>query len=162
MQSLPRQEPVGLLIGAVVRRVKQASTRRARAFGLASRQLWVLVAVLETDGPSLRALSSRLRIDEPTASRVVAVLVRRGLVRVEIDPTDRRLTRLRPTPKALSLKARVLQVAQEIRAAVVAGFTKAEEAALREALVRVVANLDDLSAREAAGSSRRGRREARA
>ena len=151
MQSLQRQEPVGLLLGAAVRRIKQAVTARAEAFGLASRQFWVLVAVLETDGLSLHELAARLRIDEPTASRVVAALVRRRLVRAEADPADRRLTRLRPTRSAQALRRDLFATAAEVRGAVVAGFRPAEEEALRQGLRRVVANVERFRA-SAAGA----------
>ena len=161
MQSLPRHEPVGLLIGAAVRRIKQAVTARVQPFGLASRQFWVLVAVLETDGPSLRELAARLRIDEPTASRVVAALTRRRLVRVEADPGDRRLTRLRATPSAQALRRGLFAAAAEIRGAVVAGFRPAEEEALREGLRRVVANVERFRASAGGAPVRSEKRSAR-
>lgn len=142
MGSLSRQEPVGLLVGAAVRGIKRLVTARAGALGFTARQYWVLVAILETDAPSLGALAARLRIDEPTASRVIATLVRRRLVRVEAVPGDRRRTRLCATRRAEAMRPALLALAAEIRGTVVAGLPPARQEALRAGLRHVIANLE--------------------
>jgi len=144
MQSLSSQEPVGLLIGAVRRRVKQAVGNRARPYGLSPQQFWMLVGVAEHRGASLSELAGRLRVDTPTASRVVATLVKRGLVRVTGDPDDRRRCRLDPTARGTALARRLQPVAAEMRGALVAGLTPTEHETLRRLLRRVIANLDRL------------------
>ena len=62
-------EPVGLLIGAVRRRIKQALASHARRYHLTTQQFWVLVAIYEHPGFSLGELAAHLRMDKPTASR---------------------------------------------------------------------------------------------
>ncbi len=156
MGSLSRQEPVGLLLGAAVRGIKRVVTARARSLGFTARQYWVLVAILETDAPSLGALAARLRIDEPTASRVIATLVRRGLVRVEPVPSDRRRTRLCPTAKAEALRRNLVTLAGEIRGAVVTGLGPARQEALREGLRHVISNMERALAATPGGRRRAG------
>jgi DNA-binding MarR family transcriptional regulator len=134
--------PLGLLVGAVRRRLKQAVDARVRAHRLSPQQFWVLVALAELDGPSLAALAARQQMDPPTASRVVTTLVQRGLVRIATDPADRRRSVLALTPRGRALARVVRTIAVEVRAAVEAGFTPDEREAVRGALVRMLENLE--------------------
>ena len=139
---LPEQESVARLIVLARRRLKQASGRRAAAFGLSAQQFWVLVHVDSADGPPLCHLWDQLRIDAPTASRIVSALSRRGLLRATADPGDRRRMRLRLTAKGRALAARLRPMAAEVRASVVRDLTTAETRELRRLLHRVIASLD--------------------
>ena len=154
MQPLPRHEPVGLLIAAARRGLRQAAGKVARRFKLPPQQFWVLNAVLETDGPSLRELADRMRIDEPTASRIVAALVRRKLVRMDAHARDRRRARLVATTSGEALRADVAAAAAEMRVAIVAGFSAAEQDVLRDGLRRVIANMERFGGTRPARSAR--------
>src|SRR5262245_22829000 len=120
-------EPVGLLIAAARRRIKQVVGRRVRRLRLTPQQFWLLVAVQEGRAPTLGQLAERLRGDQPTASRVVAALVRRNLVRVEQDPEDRRRSRLSTTPRAEALRPDLATEVARIRAGIVQGMDAAEQ-----------------------------------
>jgi len=155
-QPMPRQEPVGLLIGAARRRIKQAVGRRLRPYRLTPQQFWLLVAVMEGRAASLTELAERLRGDQPTASRVVAALVRRKYVRVDEDPKDRRRARLSVTSSGEALRADLGRVAAEIRSAIVERMDETEQEALRAGLRKVIENMDRLE--DAAGRApKRGR-----
>jgi DNA-binding MarR family transcriptional regulator len=145
MQSLPSQ-PVGLLIAAARRRMKQAVGARARRFGLNAPQFWILVGVAERRGTALGALAGDLRLDAPTASRIVAGLVRKGLMRSSDDPADRRRCRIDLTARGRALAERLLPIAREAREAVVAGLSAMEHDTLRRLLHKVIANLDRFDA----------------
>lgn len=144
-----QEEHVGVLVAAVRRRIRQVV--RAEAFGhrLSPQQFWSLVGIDEAGPLSLGALAERLRIDQPTASRVVAALTKRRLVRMAVDPGDRRRLVIDTTPEGAELAARMRPIARDLREAVVAGFSAAELAALRGALVKIVGNLDRFEARRA-------------
>jgi DNA-binding MarR family transcriptional regulator len=139
---LLQQEPVGLLIGATRRRIKQAVGHRLRAHGLTVQQFWVLVAVREREGCALRELAEKLRLDQPTASRIVGLLQRRKLVRVGGHPDDRRRRSLRLTPAGAALAEQVYPLAREIREAIVHGLAPAEQDHLRRLLRHVIANME--------------------
>jgi MarR family transcriptional regulator for hemolysin len=138
------EEPIGLLIGAVRRRIKQAVGSRVRRYHLTTQQFWVLVAIDEHPGCSLRELAAQLRMDEPTASRLVATLMRRKLAQIKGDAADRRRAHiyLRASGTALGQELRTLATA--VRAAVIKGLSHSEQAALRRALRKVIANMDSL------------------
>jgi DNA-binding MarR family transcriptional regulator len=139
-------EHVGILIAATRRRIKQAVLARVAGSGLSAQQFWFLIAVSEVPGTSQAELGERLHCDPPTVSRVVFALRRRRLVRREVDPTDRRRSRLVLTAAGERLAGELAPVASEIRRAVVEGMTEPEVELLRHGLRRVISNLDRLGA----------------
>src|SRR5207247_5057827 len=126
-QLLSEQEPVGLLIGAARRRIKQAVGHRLRGYGLTPQQFWVVVHLRESEGLALRELAERLRLDQPTASRIVTLLRRRKLVRIGGHPADRRRCSLRLTGAGAELIGELYPLAREVREAVVQGMSPADQ-----------------------------------
>lgn len=140
---------MGALLAAVRRRTRQVVRAAAHGHRLSPQQFWCLVGIDEAGPLSLGALAGRLRMDQPTASRVVASLTKRRLVRLGEDPADRRRLLIDVTPEGAELAARIRPTARELRVALVEGFTPGELAALRGALLKIVGNLDRFEARRA-------------
>jgi MarR family transcriptional regulator for hemolysin len=149
------EEHIGLLIAAARRRIKQAVGSRVRGYGLTTQQFWVLVAIYEHPGFSLGALAARIRMDTPTASRVVFALMNRKLVEVRDDAEDRRRARLHLKPAGAALAKELHALATTVRAALVQDLNATEQAALRAALRQVIANMDRLQDGDATESSAR-------
>ena len=147
------QEPIGLLVAVVRRRMKQTVSALVREFDLSPQQFWTLVAIARDEGSSLGEVAQRLRMDAPTACRVVATLVRRKLVHSGADPADRRRSRVVLTPSGRAAADRLLPIASEVRAAVEAGLTAAERAAVVAGLQKVIANLESFRANGGAARS---------
>jgi DNA-binding MarR family transcriptional regulator len=139
---LPLQEHTGLLISAARRRIKQVVLDRVQARGLSASQFWMLVAVSEQPGCSLRELAARLRLDDPTASRVLAALARAGHVRLDQDSEDRRRLRARLTPSGRALARKLVPLAAEIRGTVDSALDARERETLRALLVKVITHID--------------------
>jgi len=135
------QEPVGLLIAAARRSLRHAVQERVTSLRLNPPQFWTLLAVAEEAGVSLGELARRQRIDAPAASRTVGALAGRGLVRVELDPGDRRRSRLSLTRRGDELVRKLRPIADDLRSRVVWGMDPAEETALRNSLRKVIGNL---------------------
>jgi len=144
LHMMAKQEPIGLLLAALRRRQRQAVEMRVRDLDLSTQQFWLLVALREREGASLADILAVLPMDQPTASRVLAALCRRRLVRLDNDPADRRRRRLVLTPKGRQFGLRCLAVAVAVRKAIVARFSSNEIATLRTWLRRIVDNLDEL------------------
>lgn len=142
-----QEEPVGVLLAAIRRRLRQLVHARARGHRLSPQQFWMIVAVHEGGPSSLGALAERLRMDPPTASRIVASLTRRRLVRLAEDPADRRRLLIALAPEGADLAQRLRPVARELREALVAGFSPPQLTALRGALRRILGNLEAFDAR---------------
>jgi DNA-binding MarR family transcriptional regulator len=147
--------PLGLVIAAARRSIRQAATRRLRRRRLSAQQFWLLVAIHEQPGPSLRELAERRLMDSPTASRMVDVLVRRGLVRLEGCPQDRRRRSILLTVRGAALARELHPLALQVRAAIEEGFSEAEAEALRGMLLRVIANVERFERRGSGAAARR-------
>jgi DNA-binding MarR family transcriptional regulator len=156
-QGLDEPPQLGLLIAAARRSIRQAASERLRRHRLSSPQFWLLVAIHERPGPSLRELAGRRLMDSPTASRVVFRLVRRGLVKIEADTRDRRRRSIQLTARGAALARELHPLALQIRGAIALGFSGAEVASLRELLLRVIANLGGLQT-QPSGTRRRSPR----
>ncbi len=148
------QEYLGLLIAIARRRLKQAVLRRVAHHRLAPQQFWMLIALREHPGVSQSELAERVHVDAPTASRVVTALARRGLVRIELDPRDRRRSRLSLAAGGERLARELTAVAEDVRAAVVEDMSEAEVEALRKGLRKVITNMDRFEARVRASRRR--------
>jgi DNA-binding MarR family transcriptional regulator len=146
---LPTQEYPGLLIAVARRRIKQAVLARAARHGISPQQFWILVGLRERRAASQSELAERMHVDAPTASRVLAALVRRRLVRVEQDPADRRRARVHLTRPGEELAGELTGIAGQIRAAIVDGMSAAELDALRRGLHKIISNLERLDSRAA-------------
>ncbi len=137
-----RQEPVGLLVVTVRRKIKQVTSILLREEDLSPQQFWTMIVIARYDGLSLRALAARRQMDEPTACRVVNSLVKRRLVRRSPDAADRRRSRLVLTNSGAEMAARLLPLAQKVTDLVEGALTAAERHAVIAGLRKVVEGLD--------------------
>ena len=135
---------MGLLIAAARRRMKRLVQERVAAHGLTQQQFWALVNIDEADGPSLSEIAERLRMDAPTASRAVAQLIRRRLVKAEGHRGDRRRLRLRLTAHGRARIPRLRALAHELRSSSTHGLSRPDEETLRTLLRKLISNLDSL------------------
>ncbi len=77
--------------------------RCLQQYDLTSTQFYVLHWSNSTDGKTLGEMSERLLCTPSNVTRVVDLLVRRGLLNRERDSEDRRVVRVYPTPAGQKL-----------------------------------------------------------
>jgi DNA-binding MarR family transcriptional regulator len=142
---LREQEPVGLLVAAARRSLKQAVLRHARPLRLTPPQFWFINAASEMPDASLGEIARRQRMDPPTASRLAESLSRRGLVKVAPDHHDRRVTRVSLTAAGSKLAARIAPIAKAVRVAGTQNMSERELTALRASLQKFVRNLESFA-----------------
>jgi DNA-binding MarR family transcriptional regulator len=136
----------GLLSAAVRRRLKQVAWARLEPYGLTPQQFWVLLVLLEEGPLSLHALSQRVWMDDPTASRIVKALAGRGLLLSLADPGHGRRIQVSIAPEAHPMALELQSLAAEIKEGLAQGLTPAEQATLRQGLLTVIGNLDAMLA----------------
>src|ERR1700760_555318 len=99
-----------------VQRAARALARRfdevLRPFELTNGQFSLLMSLNRPEPPSMGPVASLLAMDRTTLTAALKPLERRGLVKVESDPADRRSRILILTEKGRSLLARALPVWQ--------------------------------------------------
>ncbi|MCE1205765.1 MAG: MarR family transcriptional regulator [Holophagaceae bacterium] len=147
------QAGLGTLAAAVRRRLKHVVGARLVPYGLTIQQSWVMLVLLEHGPSSLHPLAQQTWMDDPTASRVVKALVGRGLLRTQPDPRHGRRILINLTPEALPMAQELQQIVAGIRASLVQGLSPDQQAVLREGLLVMIANLDELSTDPASAAS---------
>jgi DNA-binding MarR family transcriptional regulator len=139
---MPEHEHIGLLIAATRRRIRQKVVGIAARFGLSAQQFWIIVGVSEREGSALVEVASRHRIDQPTASRVVATLTEKRLLRVAADPRDRRRSRLRLTPAGKALAKELVPLAADVRGVINGCLSDGERTVVAASLRKIMAAID--------------------
>lgn len=135
---------LGTLAAAVRRRLKHVVSSRLAPHVLTIQQFWVMLVLLEQGPMSLHPLAQKVWMDDPTASRVVKVMVARSLLVIQPDPKHGRRIVISLAPGALPLAHELHLIAAEIKAGLVAGLAPDQQEVLRQGLLAVVANLDDM------------------
>jgi MarR family transcriptional regulator for hemolysin len=108
----------------------------------ASLGTWVVLNALSEEGIlSQKVLASHVHVEGATITHHVDRLEQKGLVRRVVDPADRRVRRIEPTPEGRRLHARLTAEAREFERVVFAGVSEAEQAELRRLLDRIASNL---------------------
>ncbi|HET8901346.1 MAG TPA: MarR family transcriptional regulator [Holophagaceae bacterium] len=136
--------PLGQLIAATRRRIKQALWAHLEADKLTPQQYWILMVLMEHGPHSLHELAGKVCIDDPTASRIVKALSARGLTASSPDPDHGRRILIRMGPDTAALQKRLKGMAAKVRGGLESGFTSEEKALLRLGLMKIIANMDAL------------------
>jgi DNA-binding MarR family transcriptional regulator len=97
-------------------------------------QLKVLVDLARLGQARIGAVANALGVGPPTASGIVDRLVRRGLVTRQEDPTDRRVTIARLTPRGTAAVERLFAAGRSHLRAVMAGVPRRDLPVVLEAM----------------------------
>ena len=138
--------PLGQLIAATRRRIKQALWAHLSEEGLSPQQYWILMVLMEHGPHSLHDLAMRVWIDDPTASRVVKALAARGILVTSPDPKHGRRILIQLSPESGQLQKRLRALSTKVRGALEQGLEADEKAQLRAGLMKVITNMDLLEA----------------
>jgi DNA-binding MarR family transcriptional regulator len=133
---------VGYLLRFAFRAYSRALERRTLPFGVSSGQ-WRFLRILWTaDGLTQIELSRRVGMREPTTVAAVNGMERAGLVRRRKSSSDRRKIHICLTSRAKRLKAKLLPFVAEVNALGLKGLSAQEAKSLRQALLKIMHNLD--------------------
>ncbi|KJR49277.1 Transcriptional regulator, MarR family [Desulfosporosinus sp. I2] len=98
--------------------------------------LWV------QDGISQKELSETSFKDQPTITRILDKLERRGLIRRQTDSTDRRVSLIYLTTEGLEIRDFLTPLAQQALEQALQGFSDQEKVELKNLLNRICNNLE--------------------
>ena len=128
------------LMNRLIARMNQnlAEALRERGFTF---QDWRVLAVLAAhEGANLTELAEATVIPQPSVSRLVANLTRRGYIERENGATDSRVVHLHITAKGRSIYNKMLPLAVDEYRAATKGFSAKEYDQLRASLLRMMKN----------------------
>jgi DNA-binding MarR family transcriptional regulator len=98
----------------------------------------VMAAVLEQPGGGQRQVAKSMGVDAVNFGQMVESLERKGLIKRQIDPDDRRARQLYVTSRGLDLRRRLRPSLLAAQERLLKPLSKAERAAFLDLLVRVI------------------------
>jgi DNA-binding MarR family transcriptional regulator len=126
---------------------RQAEGRPWLELDLTMAQLKALMIVLQTGGVASRGLAERLSIGPSAVTPLVDQLVDQKLVTREDDPSDRRVVLIRPTPRAVALRRRLLETSRAAVAEVLNEIPASDIPGVQRALAQLLDAAGRISAR---------------
>ena len=138
---LDDRRTIGFLISDVARMMRAAFDRRVQRIGLTRSQWLVLSLLYRRPGVSQSELADMLKVERPTAGRMIDRLERKGWVVRQPDAGDRRVKRLYLTAEAEGVQAEMGQIAAEMVDDAMASLAPGERLALTGMLDRVKGTL---------------------
>lgn len=132
---------LGYLVNRAARLIAQKMSRRLERHGVALGQWAILLFLFANDGRTQAELSRVVAIEAPTVVRTIDRMVRDGLVRREPDPSDKRVTRIRLTPRAIALRDRLAEESMDANREAASSLSAKELATLKSLLRRVIGGL---------------------
>lgn len=102
-------------------RISKAFAERYKTeLGLSIPEWRVLAHLAQSDAVSVREIHARVDMDKSKVSRAAARLEEAGLIEKRENPDDRRLLDMRLTPKGREVIARIVPIADEYQAELLA------------------------------------------
>jgi DNA-binding MarR family transcriptional regulator len=117
--------------------MKRALEARLADWNLTATQYIVLARLWEEDDISFSELSERLDFDNPTLTGVIDRMERDGLVKRQRSGDDRRVIKVRVTPKGRSLREEIGTLAADTDSLALQEFTEQEQKQFLDNLQRV-------------------------
>jgi DNA-binding MarR family transcriptional regulator len=126
------------------RRMAQANIDRA-GLDITIDQWLVLQVLLEHDDLTQNEIAERVFKDQASVARILALLVKRGLLSAVPLPHDGRRTKLRVTRKGKQMLAAIQPIVLGNRAVALAGISEEELTMMRDVLEQIAANCQPTS-----------------
>jgi DNA-binding MarR family transcriptional regulator len=132
------EESLGYLVNRVARQMAHELGEALRPSGVGVGQWAVLMFLWARDGMSQAELARVVAIEPPTMVRTIDRMVRDGLVERVPDSRDGRVTRIRLTERARSLRDALVPKAVAVNQATLRRLSDSEGRALRRLLTKLV------------------------
>ncbi|GGG19375.1 MarR family winged helix-turn-helix transcriptional regulator [Paenibacillus abyssi] len=130
-------ESIGFMISNIGRKLSQKLTLRFQAYDITSEQWSVLNKLTLKDGISQRELSERSEKDPANVTRILDQLERKGCIRRENNPEDRRSFLIFVTENGKKLNEQLAPQEQLFVQAMTSSLSETEEAVLRNTLLKI-------------------------
>lgn len=107
---------------------------RLKAIGLTPVQALVLEVLMESDALTAGEIGRRLILDNATLSGVLERMAEGGWILKQTDTEDKRVLRVFLSPKAETMRPRLVRERDEANLEILAGFSEAERLVLKQLL----------------------------
>ncbi|RNB57866.1 MarR family transcriptional regulator [Brevibacillus gelatini] len=137
-----QKEPIGFLIGNTYRRLIHYVSLFLREFDLTTEQFAVLYRLREEDGINQKELALRSAKDQPTMTRILDNLQKKGWIEKKLSEQDRRAYLITLTPNGRERIEQAIPAEARAIADVFAGISPEKLAFLREILLAINENVN--------------------
>ncbi|WP_243454392.1 MarR family winged helix-turn-helix transcriptional regulator [Desulfosporosinus fructosivorans] len=133
---------LGSIIGKTNAKMKNNLARALKPYNVTHEQWPLLKWLWVQDGISQKQLSEITFKDQPTITRILDKLERRGLIRRQADPVDRRISLIYLTREGQEIRAALTPLALQALDHALQGLSEQEQDELKNLLNRISDNLD--------------------
>lgn len=133
---------MGFTIGNTYRRMVQHVSVHLRPFAITPEQFSVLFQLYKAGGTKQKDLAARTSKDQPTMTRILDVLLRKGLVEKKTCDSDRRAFIISITDAGKALMDQAIPAEEKAISEVFAGFDPAQLEQLRQMMQQCCENIE--------------------
>ena len=145
MDDKPDRESIRYLLTLICKLARDRSRVSMSEIGIHCGQGIVLRQLWRRDGVTQSELAHRLHVAPATVTIALQRMERIGLVERRPDKRDQRVSRVFLTDRGRSLRADIEENWHKLEEQMLAGFSSKERDTMREHLLRIRANLDDMT-----------------
>ncbi|HEU4965787.1 MAG TPA: MarR family transcriptional regulator [Bacilli bacterium] len=144
MPTYHGSESLGFLLSQTYRKLTQLVTLRLKAYEITPEQFHVLYRISQHDGLNQKEIALRSAKDQPTTTRILDALMKKGLVQKQASTTDRRAFLVFATAKGKEVVAETAPMEAQAIADAVDGIDPAQVELLKTILSQVKDNMEKL------------------
>jgi DNA-binding MarR family transcriptional regulator len=135
------RDTLGFILCHADLKMKNNLLRKIKSFEITTEQWMILNRLFEEPGINQKELSERTLKDQGSLTRTLDRMENKGLVKRQINPTDRRSFLIYLTNEGYALRNRIVPIAVECIEDAVKGFTEEEVDTLVALLKKLILNL---------------------
>ncbi|WP_102275760.1 MarR family winged helix-turn-helix transcriptional regulator [Cytobacillus massiliigabonensis] len=133
---------IGVFIHTIDLEITNYVNNRLASHKLTSEQNLIMALLWEQEGISQNEISSKLNKDKASIARMVSTLEKKGYIRREVCPSDRRSVEIYLTAEGRNLGTEVIPINKEILQLITRGMTVEEISELRNLLIKIRDNVN--------------------
>ncbi|MGD8189923.1 MarR family winged helix-turn-helix transcriptional regulator [Brevibacillus ginsengisoli] len=134
-------ESLGFLLGLSYRKLLGVLNVRLKEYDITPEQWSVLYRLSKQDGINQKEIARRSAKDQPTITRILDALEKKGFVKKQLCPNDRRAFRIYLTDKGNCLLDKISPIERETIEEMQSGLTSEQRELFHKLLVQIIENL---------------------
>ncbi|MEC0182267.1 MarR family transcriptional regulator [Paenibacillus peoriae] len=143
MHNLPPDCSIGMLLGITHRKMSQQLTNRLKPYDISPEQWIVLYQIYQAEGLNQKEIAAKAVKDQPTTTRIIDLLDKKGWVRRVNSPQDRRAYLLHLTEAGRQVVEKTLPLERDVNLDFVKGISSDELQQFRQTLLQIHANISE-------------------
>lgn len=135
--------PIGMLLGITHRKMSQQLSLCLKPYDISPEQWLVLYQIYQAEGLNQKEIAAKAVKDQPTTTRIIDLLDKKGWVQRVNSPQDRRAYLLHLTEAGRQLVEKTLPVERDVNLDFVKGLSSDELQQFRQTLLQIHANISE-------------------